>query len=159
MVMRWIDGANCAGQGHLFFSGPHETISAHRERVQAAQAICRTCPFSVRCLDEALERGESTGVWGGVELDPKHGGDRRTSPIVHGTTAGYSKHIRQHSKVCDECAEARREYKRVREELKSSDGGLISGLREAARREALLLRDPVQVQIHTAGRRGRDAVR
>jgi hypothetical protein len=159
VTMRWIDGAPCAGNLDLFFSGPAETISGHRKRVQAAQAICRTCPFKVRCLNEALERGERAGLWGGVELDARHGGDRRLSPIEHGTTSGYGKHIRQHTKPCDECAEAWREYKRGREELKRPEWGLIAGLREVARREALQLRDPVQVQIHTAGRRGRDAGR
>ncbi|MGW5679030.1 WhiB family transcriptional regulator [Streptomyces sp. NPDC003860] len=32
-----------------------------------AKAICRTCPLQTTCLEEALQRGEEFGVWGGTD--------------------------------------------------------------------------------------------
>lgn len=34
-------------------------------RVEAAKALCRTCPLLDSCLAGALERAEPWGVWGG----------------------------------------------------------------------------------------------
>jgi WhiB family redox-sensing transcriptional regulator len=34
--------------------------------VEAAKALCRTCPIQAGCLAGALERGEPCGVWGGA---------------------------------------------------------------------------------------------
>ena len=33
--------------------------------VEAAKALCVSCPLRTRCLAEALERREPWGVWGG----------------------------------------------------------------------------------------------
>ncbi|MFE3074178.1 WhiB family transcriptional regulator [Streptomyces sp. NPDC059247] len=40
---------------------------------QEAKAVCRRCPLMDSCLQGALDRGETTGVWGGTS--PR---DRRT---------------------------------------------------------------------------------
>jgi hypothetical protein len=47
----------CSGLTPLFFS---DLIEDH----QAAVAVCRICPFQQRCLEKALARGETHGVWG-----------------------------------------------------------------------------------------------
>lgn len=36
--------------------------------VEAAKALCASCPLRSACLDGALERGEPWGVWGGQLL-------------------------------------------------------------------------------------------
>jgi len=37
--------------------------------LETAKSLCRTCPLQTACLDEALERGEPWGVWGGEIFD------------------------------------------------------------------------------------------
>jgi WhiB family redox-sensing transcriptional regulator len=37
--------------------------------LRQAKALCRTCPMRATCLNEALERGEPWGVWGGEMLE------------------------------------------------------------------------------------------
>ena len=34
--------------------------------IARAQAICRSCPLQATCLEGALEREETYGVWGGI---------------------------------------------------------------------------------------------
>lgn len=49
---------------------PNLWFAESPEDVEVAKAICRTCPVRSTCLDVALERHESAGVWGGeVFLD------------------------------------------------------------------------------------------
>lgn len=48
----------CQRRPELFF--------AHRPQVlELAKELCRGCPAQDWCLDGALDRGESWGVWGG----------------------------------------------------------------------------------------------
>ena len=56
----YIEGA-CTGRGEsdLFFSERPDELAR-------AQAICGDCPVRIECLEQALERGEEWGVWGGV---------------------------------------------------------------------------------------------
>ncbi|MEU1558698.1 WhiB family transcriptional regulator [Streptomyces scabiei] len=35
-------------------------------QIEEAKAVCRRCPLIESCLQGALERGEATGVWGGL---------------------------------------------------------------------------------------------
>lgn len=57
--------ARCAdGNGtlaHLFFSEDDFDIAR-------AKAICERCSLATACLERALDRGESYGVWGGSLL-------------------------------------------------------------------------------------------
>lgn len=55
--------------------------------VEAAKAICRTCPYIQPCrltadLYEA-EHGEQTGVWGGVSAAERRNQRTRTAPDQH----------------------------------------------------------------------------
>lgn len=63
----WHAAAACHGKTHLFFgAGSWE-----------AKRICRTCPMQRVCLDDALDCGELSGIWGGFNgserLAMKHG--------------------------------------------------------------------------------------
>ena len=56
----YIEGA-CSGSGdsHLFFSERPDELAQ-------AQAMCGGCSVRIECLEDALERKEEWGVWGGV---------------------------------------------------------------------------------------------
>jgi len=57
----WSDAAACRtvpGASDLFFS---EEVP----EIIAAKRICAECPVIAPCLEEALERREPCGVWGG----------------------------------------------------------------------------------------------
>jgi WhiB family transcriptional regulator, redox-sensing transcriptional regulator len=58
----WTGDALCAqaDPDTFFAEGTHRTT--------LAKAICGRCPVRQSCLDFALETGEESGVWGG--LDP-----------------------------------------------------------------------------------------
>ncbi len=56
----WQDHAACKGT-------PPELMFPERgDDVQAAKAVCRTCPVCDACLIFALENGEQFGIWGGT---------------------------------------------------------------------------------------------
>lgn len=40
-------------------------FAERQEELSRAQALCRACPIRRKCLDEALNRHEPWGVWGG----------------------------------------------------------------------------------------------
>jgi len=64
---------------HLFFSD--EDLDVAR-----AKAICRSCALRADCLDGAIARNESYGVWGGVLLidgEPTRFARRRGRPPTH----------------------------------------------------------------------------
>ncbi|MGC4986625.1 WhiB family transcriptional regulator [Streptomyces sp. DT193] len=44
-----------------------------------AKAVCRRCPLIERCLQGALERGESAGVWGGLSEKERRSLKRRAA--------------------------------------------------------------------------------
>lgn len=55
----WQFEAACLGvDPDLFFPGLGEDA-------EPAKRICAECPIRERCLDDAIERGEKFGVWGG----------------------------------------------------------------------------------------------
>ncbi|MBK3553396.1 WhiB family transcriptional regulator [Streptomyces sp. MBT61] len=43
-------------------------------QTEEAKAVCRTCPVQAACLEWALENGQDSGIWGG--LDPRRRGLR-----------------------------------------------------------------------------------
>lgn len=56
----WFERSKCRGLGDLFFP---ERSNA---QVDAARAVCHTCPVEKQCLEYALEKKERFGVWGGT---------------------------------------------------------------------------------------------
>ncbi|KQW13587.1 WhiB family transcriptional regulator [Streptomyces sp. Root369] len=67
----WGDGAVCRTSktpDYWFAEGDDETAVAER---QEAKRLCNHCPARPSCLHAALERGEVTGVWGGLDSDER----------------------------------------------------------------------------------------
>lgn len=50
-----------------------EKRSVKISREQQAKAVCASCTVRAQCLDQALERGERYGIWGGLtDLERRH---------------------------------------------------------------------------------------
>lgn len=65
----WREAAACRGEGSDTFYGPDPGKSYNSRDASWAStaiAICNSCEVRDRCLEDALERRESYGVWGGL---------------------------------------------------------------------------------------------
>lgn len=66
--IHWTDRAACAGSDTDFWY-PTLTDTATNggpnALVAAARAICHRCPVRTDCLEYALTRNETHGIWGG----------------------------------------------------------------------------------------------
>jgi WhiB family redox-sensing transcriptional regulator len=65
----WVRSAECAKPG-----GP--TMFPHDKDnigIQVARDVCNRCPVRTQCLEEALNRKELFGVWGGLTTDERQG--------------------------------------------------------------------------------------
>ena len=60
----WLDEAECAGYGSLFFPANAERPQARARREGKARLICLRCDARLRCRDYAREHREF-GFWGG----------------------------------------------------------------------------------------------
>lgn len=56
----WHYQAACKGERTILF------FVNDPEAQDEAKAVCRRCPVRRRCLDEALDRNEKHGIWGGL---------------------------------------------------------------------------------------------
>ncbi|WP_131744903.1 WhiB family transcriptional regulator [Frankia sp. Cppng1_Ct_nod] len=75
--MDWRYRAFCRGTDpEIFFpvgrTGPAET------QINAAKAVCRRCAVTTECLTWALDTGQDTGVWGGLNENERRELRRRT---------------------------------------------------------------------------------
>lgn len=57
----------CIGLTHLYFPVRRHQMWA-RHAVRQAQELCGRCHRTAECLRLATERGETDGVWGGVDF-------------------------------------------------------------------------------------------
>ncbi|MFE5199918.1 WhiB family transcriptional regulator [Streptomyces sp. NPDC056601] len=48
-------------------------------QITEAKAVCRRCPLIESCLQGALERGETAGVWGGLSEPERRSLKRRAA--------------------------------------------------------------------------------
>ncbi|MFF3497277.1 WhiB family transcriptional regulator [Streptomyces sp. NPDC002795] len=48
-------------------------------QVEEAKAVCRRCPLMESCLQGALDRGETAGVWGGLSEPERRSLKRRAA--------------------------------------------------------------------------------
>ncbi|MCY0921141.1 WhiB family transcriptional regulator [Streptomyces sp. H27-G5] len=48
-------------------------------QVEEAKTVCRRCPMLMACLQGALERNESAGVWGGLSEPERRSLKRRAA--------------------------------------------------------------------------------
>jgi len=62
----WREHAACIG---LDVDDFYATVGAS---VEPARRICNGCPVRRACLDEAINRGEPHGLWGGMTPGQRH---------------------------------------------------------------------------------------
>lgn len=74
-----FDGTHaCVGMDtDLFFLPDGLRQGPKRQRVEAAKAVCNTCPIMQACLTYAKAQNGSVGVWGGQLFN----GDTYDSPV------------------------------------------------------------------------------
>ena len=67
---RWTARGACrSASPELFF--PNGTTGLAVEDIQAAKAICASCPVRPQCLRFAVETGQDFGIWGGTTEDER----------------------------------------------------------------------------------------
>lgn len=59
----WRRRAACRHLGTDMFFPPGES---DRPTIDAAVAVCRSCPVSDACLDYSLRTNQQMGIWGGL---------------------------------------------------------------------------------------------
>lgn len=68
----WHHQAACKNLPTLLFFPPEGERPAERDvREAKAKAVCDTCPVRMRCLEEALQRNDKYGIWGGLNPDER----------------------------------------------------------------------------------------
>ena len=78
IITDWRDLADCRdSEPTLFF--PVGTTGPAIDQIEAAIAICMTCPVQESCLQYALETGQDSGVWGGLSEDERRALKRRAA--------------------------------------------------------------------------------
>ena len=74
----WHHQAACKNLPVLLFFPPEGERQAERDRRELkAKAVCHTCPVWRRCLEEAVERNDKHGIWGGHNPDERASARRR----------------------------------------------------------------------------------
>lgn len=114
----WRDYALCAEVGaDIWFPSPGGSCVE-------AKRICGECPVQPECLDYALTRPETDGIWGGMTPNERHSLQRPVARKVAvfepytrkqpthapncGTEAGAKAHYRRDEKRCAACDRALR---------------------------------------------------
>lgn len=111
----WRNAARCREvDPELFF--PVGNNDPARLQAEEAKRVCRTCPVIEWCAQWAIENRIGHGVWGGLD-ETALGNIRRhrkpttrRTPARCGTRPGYKRHLREHTTICEPCAEANRTY-------------------------------------------------
>lgn len=85
------------------------------EITEPARRICRDCPVRRKCLDDAIGRRETSGVWGGKDFQTTP----KASSTTCGTQGGYLRHLRRGTEPCTDCRAAHEEF----DEHKRQQGG------------------------------------
>jgi WhiB family redox-sensing transcriptional regulator len=69
-IERWRQQAACRhSDASLFF--PAGSTGAAVDQIQAAKAICESCPVAEACLRFAMETNQEAGIWGGTDEDER----------------------------------------------------------------------------------------
>ena len=71
----WTDAAACRNsEGALFYPADSaERKEDRQERELVAKRICASCDVREECLEAALARHESYGIWGGLNEFERRG--------------------------------------------------------------------------------------
>ena len=66
----WRDSAACRDTDpNLFF--PAGTTGVAVEEIEAAKALCQTCPVREQCLEFAMVANQEAGIWGGMSEEER----------------------------------------------------------------------------------------
>lgn len=116
----------CIGRTDLFFPDMTKHAAA-RSAIEQAIALCGTCHRRQECLDGAIARRESVGVWGGVSMwtskppgpakepkppkvrrepPPPKDPPRKRTPSICGTAVGHARHLERDEPPCIACRRA-----------------------------------------------------
>jgi WhiB family redox-sensing transcriptional regulator len=92
----WREQADCRrpgyfGTDHWFPTGT--TTDKDRAQAADAKAICRDCPVAMQCATWALDRQQTDGIFGGLDVDQRRIIKRRAADRQL-TDAGIAKEIR-----------------------------------------------------------------
>lgn len=66
-----IGGVDCEGQPDLFFPEDFADLQTRHLATRTAKALCASCPLQKLCLDTALAKQETWGIWGGMTADER----------------------------------------------------------------------------------------
>lgn len=114
---QWVKQGACREDPEAMFPGTNDAD------IEAAKAICRSCPVIQQCGQWALATRESTGVLGGMSeaqrrnlLRQRGRGKGRgpkkavpsqpRKPAECGTRGGYQRHRKNGQEACDACKQA-----------------------------------------------------
>ncbi|MFF3260178.1 WhiB family transcriptional regulator [Streptomyces sp. SID11233] len=76
-MQNWRERAACRDEDpDLFF--PIGTTGPALVQTEDAKAVCHGCPVRAECLRWALENGQDTGVWGGLDETERRALKRRS---------------------------------------------------------------------------------
>ncbi|MDP9243025.1 MAG: WhiB family transcriptional regulator [Actinomycetota bacterium] len=68
--MNWVQQARCRDEDpELFF--PIGSTGPAAVQVEAAKAVCLSCPVRLDCLEWALATAQDAGVWGGLSEEER----------------------------------------------------------------------------------------
>jgi len=85
--MDWRHAAACRDEDpELFF--PIGNTGPAVQQIDAAKAVCRRCSVTQECLDWAMETGQDSGIWGGLDEDERRSLKRR---LARARAAGYAR--------------------------------------------------------------------
>ncbi|MEU0373156.1 WhiB family transcriptional regulator [Streptomyces sp. NPDC006283] len=77
-MRNWRNDAACRDEDpELFF--PIGTTGPALMQAKEAKAVCRRCPVAEKCLEWAMEVGQDSGVWGGLDETERRALKRRVS--------------------------------------------------------------------------------
>lgn len=133
MTEPWRHRAACNGKDTNWWFPPQSGISTvMTPAARRAVAICQSCPVAAACLEQAMNKPEHYGIWGGLTAEQRRGMRRRkVAEIMHGTKAGYTQHLRWGEIACDDCKRAHAEYtaalRRIRKRAQTRDDIDIEG--------------------------------
>lgn len=65
----WTEDAVCSDEPELFFPADGEQAADRAIREGMAKVVCNGCPVRASCLQAAVARNETHGVWGGLGED------------------------------------------------------------------------------------------
>lgn len=110
----WVAEAACATSAVPASAWYSEQLGAREQAVM----VCLSCPVQSECLDDALDRQERWGIWGGFDATERRKllgfstWPRNFRGADHGTAARYRAELRAGVTPCEPCSAASRLYHR-----------------------------------------------